>query len=145
MFTGIDLSAYDPCTPMADLSTELGQTQVDRFRDQTVGDVLGDFRRKGVNAWIIVGTPEEAADELCAAAQEASLDGYLVTPLVQPRATQDFIEQVLPLLRRRGVARDDYEEDTLRERILGPGHVKLADDHPGARYRFGRAQAQAMA
>jgi FMN-dependent oxidoreductase (nitrilotriacetate monooxygenase family) len=145
MFTGIDLSAYDPGTPMKHLHTELGQTQVDRFKDQTVGDVLGEFRERGVNPWIIVGTPEEVADQLCAVAEEAALDGYLMTPLVQPRATRDFIEQVLPILRKRGVAREDYEEDTLRERILGPGHVKLPDDHPGASYRFGRTRAQAAA
>jgi FMN-dependent oxidoreductase (nitrilotriacetate monooxygenase family) len=145
MFTGIDLSAHDPATPMADLHTELGQTQVDRFAGQTVGDVLADFRQKGVNPWIIVGTPEEAADELCAVADEAMLDGYLMTPLIQPRATQDFIEQVLPLLKKRGAARAEYEEHTLRERILGRGHTRLPDDHPGASCRFRRAQAAAAA
>jgi long-chain alkane monooxygenase len=145
MFTGIDLSAHDPSTPMADLHTELGQTQVERFRDQTVSDVLADFRQTGVNPWIIVGTPEQAADELCAVAEEATLDGYLMTPLIQPRGTQDFIEQVLPLLKQRGAARVDYEEQTLRERILGPGHVKLSDDHPGAAHRFTQAHAAAAA
>ena len=145
MFTGIDLSAYDPNTPMADLHTELGQTQVDRFTGQTVGDVLGDFRQKGVNPWIIVGTAEDAADQLCAVAEEARLDGYLMTPLIQPRATQEFIEQVLPLLRKRGAAREEYEEHTLRERIMGPGHVKLSDDHPGARHRFGSRRTSAAA
>jgi FMN-dependent oxidoreductase (nitrilotriacetate monooxygenase family) len=145
MFTGIDLSAYDPNTPMADLHTELGQTQVDRFRGQTVGDVLGDFRQRGVNPWIIVGTPEDAADQLCAVAEQATLDGYLMTPLIQPRATQDFVEQVLPLLKKRGAAREEYEEHTLRERIMGPGHVRLADDHPGARHRVGPRRATAAA
>ena len=130
---------------MAELHTELGQTQVDRFKDQSVGDVLDDFRQRGVNPWIIVGTPEDAADELCAMAEEAMLDGYLVTPLIQPRATEDFIEQVLPLLKKRGAAREEYEEHTLRERILGRGHVRLSDDHPGAAYRSGDARAQAAA
>lgn len=142
MFTGIDLSAYAPDTPMAELHTELGQSQVDRYRDQTVGDVLDNFRQRGVNPWIIVGTPEDAADELCAVADEAMLDGYLVTPLIQPRATEDFIERVLPLLKQRGVAREEYEEQTLRERILGPGQVTLSDDHPGAAHRSERARAQ---
>ncbi|MGH2884719.1 MAG: 5,10-methylene tetrahydromethanopterin reductase, partial [Solirubrobacteraceae bacterium] len=72
-------------------------------------------------------------------------DGYLVTPLIQPRATEDFVQQVLPILRERGAARADYEEHTLRERILGPGHVKLSDDHPGASHRFRRTHAAAAA
>ena len=145
MFTGIDLSAHAPDTPMADLHTELGQTQVDRFRDQTVGDVLADWRKKGVNGWIITGSPEEVADQLCGMADEAMLDGFLVTPLIQPRGIQDFIEQVLPLLRQRGAAAAEYEQHTLRERLTGSSSPRLRDDHPGAQYRYGRSPSTAAA
>ena len=33
-FTGLDLSSYDPATPMEELHTELGQTQIARFAGQ---------------------------------------------------------------------------------------------------------------
>ena len=135
-FTGLDLSAYDPDTPMENLHTELGQTQISRFKDQTVGQVLRQWHEHGVRGNTIVGSVEEIADELCALAEGADLDGFLINPLVMPGSVVDFVEHVLPILRRRGMFREDYEETTLRERLIGPGTVRLREDHPGARYRF---------
>jgi long-chain alkane monooxygenase len=135
-FTGLDLSSYDPATPMEELHTELGQTQIARFAGKTVGDVLKEWHEHGVRARAVVGSAEDVADELCALAEGADLDGFLINPLIQPGSTVDFVEQVLPILRKRGAFRGDYEEHTLRERMLGPGTVRLRSDHPGARHRF---------
>jgi long-chain alkane monooxygenase len=135
MFTGLDLSSYDPNTPMTELHTELSQTQVARFAGLTVGDVLQDWHAHGVRSKPVVGTPEEVADALCKMAEGADLDGFLLTPIIQPGSTIDFIEMVLPILRERGVAASEYEADTLRERLLGSETPVLRGDHPGAGYR----------
>jgi long-chain alkane monooxygenase len=134
-FTGLDLSSYDPATPMDELHTELSQTQLTRFKGKTVGDVLEAWHRHGVRAEAIVGSPEDVADELCALAEGADLDGFLITPLIQPGSTVDFIEHVLPILKKRGAFRSGYEERTLRERLIGQGSARLPADHPGARHR----------
>ena len=47
----------------------------------------------------------------------------------------DFVEQVIPRLRKRGMFREEYEEHTLRERLVGPDTVRLRSDHPGSGYR----------
>lgn len=135
MFTGLDLSSYDRDTPMTSLHTELSQSQISRFEGQTVGDVLDAWAAHGVRGDAVVGSPTEVADRICELAEGADLDGFLITPLVQPGSTQDFIEYVLPILRERGVASEGYEEDTLRERLLGTDSPHLRDDHPGAGYR----------
>jgi long-chain alkane monooxygenase len=135
MFTGIDLSGYDPGTLMDELHTEVGQTQVDRFRGRTIGDVTMEFQRRGVRGFSAIGTPEDVADELCAMAEAADVDGYLLEPWIEPGSTADLAEHVLPLLRKRGAFREDYESHTLRERIGGSGSPRLRPDHPGARYR----------
>jgi len=135
-FTGLDLSAYDPATPIRELHTELGQTQISRFGDQTVGEVLRQWHEHGVRGNTIVGSPEEIADELCALAEGADLDGFLINPLIQPGSTVDFIEHVLPILRARGAFRDSYDAHTLRERLLGGSGPRLRADHPGAAFRF---------
>ena len=135
-FTGLDLSAYDPATPMSELRTELGQTQITRFAGLTVGDVLREWHEHGVRGNTVVGSPEDVADELCALVEGADLDGFLINPLIQPDTTTDFIEHVLPILKQRLGFRDDYEERTLRERLLGSGDPRLSADHPGARQRF---------
>lgn len=134
-FTGLDLSSYDPATPMEDLHTEMSQTQIERFKGQTVGDVLAAWHRHGVRADAIVGSPEDVADELCALAEGADIDGFLITPLIQPGSTTDFVEHVLPILEKRGAFRSGYEEKTLRERLVGQGSPRLPNDHPGARHR----------
>jgi FMN-dependent oxidoreductase (nitrilotriacetate monooxygenase family) len=134
-FTGLDLSSYDPATPMSDLHTELSQTQIARFGDKTVGEVLKDWHAHGVRTNPFVGTPEQIADIMCDMAEGAELDGFLFTPLIQPTSTLDFVQQVMPILRARGVAPTDYEGDTLRERLVGTPDAILTDDHPGAAYR----------
>ena len=135
MFTGLDLSSYDPDTPMTDLRTELSQTQLTRFAGQTVGAVLRDWATHGVGAAPFVGNPEDVADHLCSLAEEADLDGILLHPQVQPSSTIDFIELVLPILRERGVRPVDDGSATLRQRLLGQPGPTLADDHPGAAHR----------
>lgn len=137
-FTGLDLSSYDPATKMSDLRTELSQTQVARFGDMTVGDVLKDWHAHGVRTNPVVGTPERIADLIIETAEGADLDGFLFTPLIQPASTIDFVEQVLPILRARGAAASEYEGESLRERLLGTPTPMLHDDHPGASYRASR-------
>lgn len=138
MFTGLDLSSYDPDTPMDELRTELSQTQLTRFAGRTVGQVLGDWATHGVGAEPIVGSAEEVADHLIALAEEADLDGILLHPQVQPTATTDFVELVLPILRDRGVAPVDDRPATLRQRLSGRSGSTLPADHPGAAHRASR-------
>jgi FMN-dependent oxidoreductase (nitrilotriacetate monooxygenase family) len=135
-FTGLDLSSYDPATPMKELRTELGQTQITRFGDRTVGEVLKEWHAHGVKGETLIGSAEEVADELCMLVEGADLDGFLINPLIQPGTTVDFIEQVLPILRKRGAFREEYAEGTLRERLVGGGSPRLDADHPGAKFRY---------
>lgn len=142
-FTGLDLSSYASDTPMTELHTELSQTQVARFAGLTVGDVLKDWHAHGVGAKPVVGTPEEIADRMCELAEGADLDGFLLSPVIQPGSTQDFVEHVLPILRERGVAGTEYEGATLRERLLGAGSATLPTEHPAAAHRAGRLRRAA--
>lgn len=135
-FTGLDLSSYDPQTPMNELRTELSQTQVARFADKTVGDVLRDWHAHGVGARPIVGTAEQVADTMCELAEGADLDGFLFSPVIPPASTEDFIEHVMPILRDRGaIATPPTQPQTLRERLMGVDSPALADSHPGSAYR----------
>lgn len=137
MFTGLDLSSYAPETKMSSLHTELSQTQIARFGDKTVADVLADWHAHGVKPAPLVGTAEEIADHICELADATDLDGFLLTPVTQPGSTLDFATKVLPILRERGYAREGYPEATLRERLVGTSTPQLRDDHPGAGYRAG--------
>lgn len=135
MFTGIDLSKYDLDTKMTDLTTEMSQTQIARFEGKTVRDVVSDWHAHGVRNLPVLGSAEDIADEICRLADGADLDGFLLTPVIQPGSTVDFVEQVLPILQKRGVAATEYEQESLRQRLTGSEAATLPDEHTGARYR----------
>jgi len=66
---------------------------------------------------MVVGTPEEIADEMQLWLEQRAADGFNIIPTHLPEALQDFADLVLPELRRRGLFRSDYEGTTLRQNL----------------------------
>jgi FMN-dependent oxidoreductase (nitrilotriacetate monooxygenase family) len=62
-----------------------------------------------------VGTPERLAQDLAHWQREGAADGFNVMALSIPHDLQVFVEHVVPLLRQRGLLREEYEGTTLRE------------------------------
>lgn len=67
--------------------------------------------------WQIVGTAKEIADELEARFVNYGADGFNIMPPVLPWGLTDFVELVVPELRRRGLFRSEYQGSTLREHL----------------------------
>lgn len=67
--------------------------------------------------WQLVGTPEQIVDQLEERFVNYGADGFNVMPPVLPNGLTDFVELVLPELRRRGLFRSEYEGRTLRENL----------------------------
>lgn len=67
--------------------------------------------------WQVVGTPEEIADTMEERFQNYGADGFNIMAPVMPGGLSDFIELVVPELRRRGLFRNEYEGSTLRENL----------------------------
>lgn len=65
----------------------------------------------------IVGTAQDVADEMEAWIDADAADGFNVTPTHLPHGINDFVELVMPELRRRGRVRTEYEGSTLRENL----------------------------
>ena len=65
----------------------------------------------------VVGTPASIADQLQQWFEQGGADGFNIMSPVLPGGLQDFIELVLPELRRRGLFRHDYQGSTLREHL----------------------------
>jgi FMN-dependent oxidoreductase (nitrilotriacetate monooxygenase family) len=61
------------------------------------------------------GTPEQVADAMQLWWENGAADGFNVMPPVLPSGLEIFVEQVVPILQRRGLFRLDYEGATLRE------------------------------
>ena len=86
-----------------------------------------------LGALTIVGSPRTVADRLEAVVLETGVDGFNLYDYMPLRCMPEFIELVVPELRRRGRMRVAYEGTTLRENLCGAG-PRLPLDHPGAAY-----------
>lgn len=137
-FTGIDLGAFDLDASMADVHTELGQSQLNRHfhgdKVPTVRDVIDAHRiTMGARGLHAIGTVEEVVDRMIHLVDTTGVDGFLIEPYLRPGSALDLTQKIIPEMQKRGRYRSDYAEDTLRERFFGPGHTRLPADHPAKR------------
>ncbi len=64
---------------------------------------------------VFTGTPEQAADEMERWFRAGAADGFNIMPPYLPGGLEDFVDQVVPELQRRGLFRKEYEGTTLRD------------------------------
>lgn len=102
-------------------------TQAQQSRQQLAWDMA---RREGMTLrelalWFsgtrghntVAGTPEQIADAMIDLFTSGGCDGFNVMPMLFPGMFRDFAEQVVPELQRRGWFREEYEGETLRDRL----------------------------
>ena len=138
-WSGVDLAQLDPDASLDDVSTEVGHTMLAMWRrpdgeSPTVGEVL-DSLPSTIGGVKFTGTPEQIADQVEQYVDQTDVDGFLVENWYGgAEGYDDFIEQVMPALRERGLLPEAPRTGTLREMLTGAGPA-LPDWHPGAAYR----------
>lgn len=75
---------------------------------------------------VVAGTPARIADHIQHWYENGAADGFNVMPPLLPSGLEEFVDQVIPELRRRGLFREGYSADTLR------GHYGLG--RPASRF-----------
>lgn len=66
---------------------------------------------------LIVGSPEQVADTMTEWFLSGAADGFNIMPDMFPSGCEIFVDEVVPLLQRRGVFRTDYQGPTLRDHL----------------------------
>jgi len=120
----IDLSDYDHHAPLPPLPAEEGfdgirtALQIIKGYDSDLTVLqLGRLLLQSSDSWLVIGTAQEVADTLSEAFHAGAVDGYnLMFPFL-PVDLDNFIEQVAPLLKARGVMKQAYQPGTLREKL----------------------------
>ena len=74
-------------------------------------------RRILVGHRLLVGTPEQVADSLEEWFLAGAADGFNIMPDMFPSGVEIFVDEVVPLLRKRGVFRHEYSGSTLRDHL----------------------------
>ena len=62
-----------------------------------------------------VGTADSIADQMEAYVQTAGGDGFMLSSIHTPGAIEEFVDQVVPNLQRRGLFRTQYKGNNMRE------------------------------
>lgn len=132
---GIDFGHEDLDTPVGEIKTNGVQSIVGWVNDLVTDrqPTLRDVAYYTANNNRLVGTPEQIADQL-AQWQAAGIDGINLVNAEIPGSYEEFVDHVIPVLQQRGLARREYVEGTLRQKLFGAGD-RLPHRHPAARYR----------
>jgi FMN-dependent oxidoreductase (nitrilotriacetate monooxygenase family) len=141
MIGGADLSSYPVDGPLPPLP----ETNGGKSRQQLLIDLaqrenlsIRDLYLRIAGArghQQVVGTPQGIADQLQQWFEEGGADGFNIMSPWLPGGLDDFIEHILPELRRRGLFRTEYQGTTLRE------HLGLS--RPSNRHALARERARA--
>ncbi|MBD1552608.1 NtaA/DmoA family FMN-dependent monooxygenase [Pseudomonas typographi] len=137
--SGIDLAKVDPDTPLTELKhlAEVGDHVRSGFRAAVDADhgngkplTWGEYLlNKALLPGRFAGTPEQIAD-LVQQWADAGVDGFNVVPLTTLGWWGEWVDHVVPVLQKRGLAQTRYRPGTLREKLFGEGD-RLAPQHHG--------------
>ena len=139
-WTGVDFSQYGPDEPIRHSRQDAQTSALEAFiiADPNRGWTVREIAKHaaiGGRGPVMVGSPEEVADELIGWVGETDVDGFNLTYAVMPETFADFVDLVVPALQRRGRYKLNYAPGTLREKLYGPGRAQLGADHPASRFR----------
>jgi len=122
---GIDVTGFPPDErvpdlPLPETSHGFARAMLSKARreEMTWRDLL-NLTGAARGHWVICGTAADIADTLQEWFEGGAADGFNVMPAWFPGAFDDFVDQVVPELQRRGLFRDRYAATTLR------GHLGL--------------------
>ena len=119
---GHDASGFDPDAPLPEIpesnASKSGQERaiaLARRENLTVRQLAQ--RLGGYSGLAMVGTAVTIADEMEAWLAGEGCDGFNVMFPYLPGGLDDFVDQVVPELQRRGLFRREYEGATLRDHL----------------------------
>ena len=119
---GADLGAFDPDAPLDTIDS-----QASRGLLAATASGAGGTRvtlREAAHRWDlsvaipqVIGAPEQVAERLETIWRDTGCAGFNLSPTTNPDSVDDFVDQVVPILQRRGVFRREYTGRTLREHL----------------------------
>ncbi|WP_410585926.1 LLM class flavin-dependent oxidoreductase [Amycolatopsis sp. lyj-23] len=118
---GFDLTGHPLDGPLPELpeSNQSKSTQLDvylraRQRGRTIRQLAAEISD---DSGTVVGPPEEIADHIERWFGAPAADGFTLVFPYLPGTLDDFVQLVLPILRRRGLFRAGYDGTTLRDHL----------------------------
>ena len=117
-----DFSRLDPDKPLEHLKVEGVQGLLDALTVM-LGETKLTLREaalihgRSVSMPQLVGTPEQVADQMEYLMNEGGGDGFQITPTYAPGSLQEIVDELVPVLQKRGLHRKEYVGNTLRDHL----------------------------
>jgi alkanesulfonate monooxygenase SsuD/methylene tetrahydromethanopterin reductase-like flavin-dependent oxidoreductase (luciferase family) len=89
---------------------------------------LIDVESAAYGLWSPVGSPESVAEEMIDWCKDGACDGFNVHPAYLPEGADLFFNSVVPILRERGMFRDEYSGSQLRSHLGLPRPKMVFDE-----------------
>ncbi|PVB33057.1 NtaA/DmoA family FMN-dependent monooxygenase [Mycobacteroides abscessus] len=119
LFSDIDLAQYDLDSPLPELSTEANTTALKHLA--AGGKTLREMATNWGIDQSLVGNPSRVADTLQRLSEETGADGFMISvPKVYLNRSyiNDIVDGLVPELQARGLVRDEYRHDHLRDNLF---------------------------
>lgn len=129
-WTGVDLSVYGEDDVLDSKEHHAIASNIKKFKDAdpsvkkwTKRAIIDKIKVSGSGV-IFVGTAEEVADAIEDWVTHSDIDGFNFTATSIPTSFEDIINELLPVLRKRGLIQQDYPTSpnghlTFREQLFG--------------------------
>jgi len=118
---GVDFSGFDPDKPLEEVATAASvgmmKAMAGGFEGPTTLRDVALRYAMAVGKPQLVGTPEQVADQLETIWRETGCHAFNLTPSVNTQSMVDFVDQVVPILQKRGIYRTEYTGTTFRENL----------------------------
>jgi FMN-dependent oxidoreductase (nitrilotriacetate monooxygenase family) len=121
---GVDFSGMELDQPLEEMQTQGSQGLMKAFSN-IVGEKSLTLRDVAIRWGLavgmpqLIGSPEQVADQIETIWRETGCHGFNVTPHIMPSSIEEFVEEVVPILQKRGIYRSEYEGRTFRENLMG--------------------------
>ena len=154
-WTGVDLGKFDYDEELDKVESNAVRSFVEMWTKPMPGDPpnlkktrasIVDQLEIGGLGILIIGDPNEVADELIRWHEISGVDGFNFTYAVSPGSFEDLVDYVIPVLQERGYAQKEYPREgiSFRENLYGVGNTFLKPDHPayGLRWKAGETKEE---
>lgn len=120
---GFDLTGCDPDSALPDLPTSNANTSrralIERMSRQDGLTLREIYQRMTTSRGhlTLIGSYDEVTDEIVRWFDAGGADGFNVMPPLFPSGLDEFVEHIVPRLRRRGIFKEKYTDGSLRDKL----------------------------
>lgn len=116
--SGIDFSKFDVDQPVGEITTNGMQSMLKMFAKHGPRATLRHIMSDPAGFSDMIGTPDQIAGIMKETMEEVGGDGFLIAGLFKPKYVTTIVDELVPVLQKRGLTRSEYGSETFRENLM---------------------------